>query len=143
MAFANRTYASMTVANNTVMDYLVDNNIISQKDTPKVFDSFLEACGRKLADIIIHDAWSGTTKIDDDNKLFALNFFLDKSRRSRAREISEIVDSIGGLESVSAIEAINNLRGFFFLNGKSGQKVKVFYTMTPEDEPRIQEVKFE
>ncbi|MES2125800.1 MAG: serine hydrolase domain-containing protein [Pseudomonadota bacterium] len=64
------------------------------------------------------------------------NFFLD---RSRADWIADTKDLLGKVISVGPLKADNLLRGSFVLTGEHGA-LKVSFTLTPEKDPKVQEL---
>jgi len=71
--------------------------------------------------------------------IVAENFFLDRSREDWMEHAREKLKSIGKVTSVGPISAENKLRGAFALIGEHG-KVNVKFTLTPEHEPKVQEI---
>jgi CubicO group peptidase (beta-lactamase class C family) len=69
----------------------------------------------------------------------AENFFLDRSRADWIAHTREKLEPIGKITSVGPIKAENQLRGGFALIGERGT-VNVKFTLTPEREPRVQEI---
>lgn len=71
--------------------------------------------------------------------IVAENFFLDRSREDWMAHAREKLEPIGKITSVGPIDAENALRGSFALIGERG-KVNVQFTLTPEHEPKVQEI---
>ena len=69
----------------------------------------------------------------------AENFFLDQSPEHRKREIEEVLNKAGTIQSASPIRPQNQLRGQFTLHG-SEKDAEVFFTLSPEKEPKVQAV---
>jgi len=69
----------------------------------------------------------------------AENLFLDRSREDWIAHAREKLEPIGSITSVGPIKAENGLRGSFLLNGERGT-VNVRFTLTPEREPKVQEI---
>ena len=67
------------------------------------------------------------------------NLFLDRSREDWIVHARDTLAPIGKITSVGPIEAENGLRGTFPLVGERGT-VNVKFTLTPEREPRVQEI---
>lgn len=67
------------------------------------------------------------------------NFFLDRSREDWIVHAREKLDPIGKVTSVGPIKAENQLRGSFALIGERGT-LDVKFTLTPEHEPKVQEI---
>lgn len=69
----------------------------------------------------------------------AENLFLDRSREDWIAHAREKLEPIGRITSVGPIKAENGLRGSFPLVGERGT-VNVKFTLTPEREPKVQEI---
>ncbi len=69
----------------------------------------------------------------------AENLFLDRSREDWIVHAREKLEPIGRITSVGPIKAENSLRGSFPLVGERGA-VNVRFTLTPEREPKVQEI---
>ncbi|MCC2954827.1 beta-lactamase family protein [Massilia sp. IC2-477] len=69
----------------------------------------------------------------------AENLFLDRSREDWIAYAREKLEPIGRITSVGPIKAENGLRGSFPLVGERG-RVDVKFTLTPEREPKVQEI---
>lgn len=69
----------------------------------------------------------------------AENLFLDRSREDWIAHAREKLEPIGKITSVGPIKAENGLRGSFPLHGERGT-VNVAFTLTPEREPKVQEI---
>jgi len=67
------------------------------------------------------------------------NFFLDRSREDWVAFAREKLEPIGKITEVGPIKPMNQLRGTFPLIGERGT-VKVIFTLTPEREPKVQEI---
>ena len=72
----------------------------------------------------------------------AENFFLDRSRQDWIVEARGKLDKIGKVMSVGPMTAENQLRGAFPLIGERGS-VQVAFTLSPEKEPKMQELNIE
>jgi CubicO group peptidase (beta-lactamase class C family) len=73
------------------------------------------------------------------NAIVAENFFLDRARADWMAHAREKLAPIGKITSVGPIKAENGLRGTFALIGERGV-VNVKFTLTPERDPRVQEL---
>jgi len=71
--------------------------------------------------------------------IVAGNFFLDRSREDWIAHAREKLAPIGKVTAVGPLKADNGLRGAFSLIGERGA-VDVRFTLTPEREPRVQEL---
>ncbi|MGX4642133.1 serine hydrolase domain-containing protein [Massilia sp. SYSU DXS3249] len=73
------------------------------------------------------------------NTIAADNLFLDRSRADWIVHVREKLEPIGKITAVGPVKAENQLRGSFALIGERGA-VDVKFTLTPEHEPRVQEI---
>ena len=76
---------------------------------------------------------------DLEAKILAENFYLDQSREDRMEEINGILEKAGSIENIQEIEPENQLRGAFNMEAENGV-VRVFYTLTPEKIPKVQQL---
>jgi len=131
--FSNRTYCSAGEANQTAMVHLLRDKLITS--TPRSNDT-LSIRSFQLLDCI-------SKSFDDkiSNEIFSLNFFLDKPKRLWIKDTEGIRDILANISTVSRVIPENDLRGTFEVTGTNGKKVKVYFTMTPENPPRIQTLK--
>jgi hypothetical protein len=70
--------------------------------------------------------------------LFAENFFLDNPIDSLRKQATALFTQVGEIKAVHQMVAQNNLRGTFVLEGANAS-LEVFFTLTPENPPLIQE----
>ena len=83
-------------------------------------------------------SWEGAT----ESGIFAENFFLDYFSVDLKKQASEDFKSIGNIVKVHEIIPENNLRGEFLIEGTTGSCI-VYFTLTPEANPLIQEYDIE
>jgi CubicO group peptidase (beta-lactamase class C family) len=83
--------------------------------------------------------WVRTGNPAVETQIMAENFFMDFSRERRRAEIQAILDRAGAIEAVEALKPENQLRGSFSLKAANGL-VSVFFTLTPENVPKVQEL---
>ena len=76
-------------------------------------------------------------KLNWENKIFAENFFLDRSKEKRTSEILEILEKAGAIKNVQKYTPRNQLRGDFDIQCENGN-INIFFTLTPEKTPKIQ-----
>jgi len=76
---------------------------------------------------------------DGKTKIFAENFFPDRSVDAWRKYSIELFNQIGKIKTVEELEPENQLRGHFNLVGEKG-KVNVFFTLTPENPALVQEL---
>jgi len=129
VSFSNRRYGAPGLPNEQVMDTLISVANLNPRQLPvsKILDQ------RKSELVALLPAWS------DDSTLFAENFYMDQTLELRKREIKQIFDKAGEIVSVGDIVPENQLRGSFII--QCGKKnVKIFFTLTPEINPLIQQL---
>lgn len=134
ISFANRTYANAGAINARVLDTLMFMTNLERRILPP--SDILNKRKDQLAEVLT------TWDEKQANAIFAENFFPDKSRDRWIKESKEVFDKVIRVDSVGPMEAENQLRGHFRIKGKSGA-VLVFFTLTPEKDPKIQQLSLE
>ena len=129
VSFSNRRYGSPGVGNEKILDTLISMANLKPRVLP--VSKILEARKNDLMKIIPN--WS------ESPTLFAENFYMDKPLDLRKKEIDEIFAQAGAIKSVGPLTAINQLRGYFTIEGEK-KKVGVFFTLTPENNPLVQQL---
>ncbi|MBB1287316.1 beta-lactamase family protein [Flavisolibacter sp. BT320] len=130
VCFSNVTYAPTTGINTQVLDTLVAMaNLRPRQVQPS---SILQTRKDQLVKLLPN--WQGA----ETSGIFAENFFLDYFTDSLRKEGSSIFEKAGKITNVGELKAQNGLRGSFLLEGEKGN-VEVFFTLTPEASPLIQE----
>ncbi len=131
ISFANRTYAGTGDANAQVELLLRREDRIEPRE--RVASPILQKRKEELQE------WLATWDEQLADEIMAENFFLDRSLEHRQREIEEVLDKAGAIESASPIRPRNQLRGQFTLHG-SEKDAEVFFTLSPEKDPKVQAV---
>jgi hypothetical protein len=133
VAFSNLTYASMGPPAWQALDTLVLLANLKKRILP------VSPTLKKVQDEIVKllPAWG-----DEHDSLFAENFFPDISKAYRKKETDSLLTKIGKITSVSKMKPENLLRGSFDLVGEKGT-IEVYFTLTPESEPKVQWLTFE
>ncbi len=72
-----------------------------------------------------------------EKEIVAANLYMDISRKRRENEARELLNQLGEVVSTGPVIPENQLRGSFLLKGKE-QNLRVYFTLTPEAEPRVQ-----
>ena len=83
-------------------------------------------------------SWEGAA----ESGIFAENFFLDYFNDDLNKQASDVFRSIGTIVKVHEVIPENNLRGEFLIEGTTGSCI-VYFTLTPEKNPLIQEYDIE
>jgi CubicO group peptidase (beta-lactamase class C family) len=133
VAFSNLTYANMGAPCNQALDTIVQ--LVQLKKRVLPVSPTLQKFQEQIVKLIPN--WS--TEYD---KMFAENFFPDISKELRKNQTDELLAKIGAIKSIGKIQPENLLRGGFDLVGEKGT-VEVYFTLTPEAEPKIQWLTFE
>lgn len=155
VVFSNRTYCSTGEANHQAMSHLLREGVISTAPLHNIptEEDILTSRSLQLLRCI-------QTDFSDDisHEIFASNFFQDKPKRLWLEETKDIRHLLCNdkVKSIGKVEPENNLRGSFLVSVNTSEKgspassstatdpvgkVKVFFTMTPENPPRIQTLK--
>jgi CubicO group peptidase (beta-lactamase class C family) len=130
VSFANLTYANTGVINAQVLDTLITLAGL----TPRVLPPSPVLQQRKDALVKLLPHWNNAQA----SGLFAENFFLDNPVDSLRKQAAALFAQAGEIKAVHQMVAQNNLRGTFILEGTEGS-IEVFFTLTPENPPLIQE----
>lgn len=114
----------------------------------KVLDSVIKLAGLKPRNIpvstILNQRKSELVKLlpnftnAKQSGIFAENFFDDYYTDSLVKQATAAFQTIGKVTSIEELIPENQLRGSFFINGEKG-KMKIFFTLTPENPALIQE----
>ena len=72
-----------------------------------------------------------------ETEILAENFFQDKSRKHRMKEIQNVLDKAGEIRIIGDIDPENQLRGSFNIQARNGV-INVSFTLSPENDPKIQ-----
>ncbi len=129
VSFSNRRYGSPGFANDQVIDTLITLAGLKPRTLPP--SKILEQ--RKTELMKLFPDWS------ESPELFADNFYLDKTLVLRKSEINAIFENAGAIKAVGPITPFNQLRGIFEIQCEK-KKVSVFFTLTPENNPLIQQL---
>jgi CubicO group peptidase (beta-lactamase class C family) len=130
VSFANLTYANTGVINAQVLDTLITLAGL----TPRVLPPSPVLQQRKDALVKLLPHWNNAQA----SGLFAENFFLDNPIDSLRKQAAALFARAGEIKAVHQMVAENNLRGTFVLEGANAS-LEVFFTLTPENPPLIQE----
>ena len=132
MSFANLTYAGTSTLNLAVLDTIVTLAGLKPRTLP--VSDILEK--RKNQFVKILPNWDGAEK----SGLFAENFFLDNRVKDLVERTKKLYEEAGSLTKVGPMMPLNQLRGTFLLAGEK-KDLEIFFTLTPEKNPLIQQVR--
>ena len=158
ISFGNRTYSPMWSVNATALDMIIYHPFEGVDEGERVL---MARCYTQPPSALalraiqvkreISMLWCNEDKLktlsDSDgwnrNDIFAENFFLDHSLRSRHEELLNLMAKVGGgFSSISDIVPLNQLRASFVLTGIAGKKINVLFTLTPTQPPKVQSLNF-
>lgn len=132
--FGNRTYAGASRLSAPILDSLISRAGLKPLALPP--SAILEQRKNELMTFLPN--WKDAEK----SNIFAENFFPDYPIGSLKQTATELFGRIGTVKEVTPVEPENNLRGSFDIVGEKG-KLRVYFTLSPEHEPRIQEYRIQ
>lgn len=130
-AFTNLRYGPVYGPTAKALAILVERADLGPR--PVAVSPILATRHRQVAQLL--QSWDASL----GSEIAAENLFLDRSREDWIVHAREKLDPIGKITSVGPIKAENQLRGSFPLIGERGT-VTVKFTLTPEREPKVQEI---
>ncbi|MBD0332358.1 MAG: beta-lactamase family protein, partial [Chitinophagaceae bacterium] len=130
IVFANVTYAPTTFVNVQVLDTLITLAQLQPRQLPP--SQILQQRKNELMKLL--PDWSGAEK----SRIFSENFFPDNPVDSLRKEARTLFDRMGKMVRVGEMMPQNQLRGSFVIEGEK-TNTEVFFTLTPENPPLIQE----
>jgi len=131
LSFANLTYAGTGAVNSRVAALLIEKAKLPRRTLPP--SALLRTRTAQVARLV--QTWDESLAA----ALVAENFFLDRSRAAWRDLAADTLAKAGKITAVGEIVPENQLRGTFALQGEKG-RVDVFFTLTPEADPRLQEL---
>jgi len=131
VSFANLTYAGTGSINLKALDTL----IAIAKLKPRVLPPSTILKQRKDELIKLLPDW----KQAESSGIFAENFFPDNPIDSLKKQSASLYAKAGKIIRIGEIIPENNLRGSFVIEGEKSN-IEVFFTLTPENPPLIQEL---
>jgi CubicO group peptidase (beta-lactamase class C family) len=130
ISFANLTYGAPSLANAIALDTLIQLAGLKPRALPP--SEILVKRQQQIVDALQN--WS-----DDQLGIFAENFFLDLSLDRWKAKSKKILDEAGAIKSIGDLRPENQLRGSFTIVCEK-KSIEVFFTVTPEAEPLIQQL---
>ncbi len=132
IALANRTYAPASKGVSKAVEILLDHGKLLPREVRP--SPILQRRKTQVAEWVL--SWD--QKLGDE--IAADNFFLDHSREDWMKTARDLFNQAGRIISVGELAPRNQLRGTFPMNGEHGV-VNVWFTLTPERDPKVQELK--
>jgi len=133
IALANLTYAGLGTSNLAVLDTLIAIAGLQPRQLPP--SDILDKRKDQLVQLL--PEWSGAAT----SGIFAVNFFKDYSVDSLRKICKGLYEKAGRIKSVGSVQPENQMRGEFILEGEKAD-IHVFFTLTPENPPLIQQINF-
>ena len=132
ISFANLTYAGTSPPTAKAGALLIEKAKLPRRTLPP--STILETRKQQVAQLV--QSWDAQLAAE----IVAENFFPDRSREDWIARSRETLGRIGTVQSIGEIVPANQLRGTFPIVGENG-RVNVFFTLTPEKNPRLQELR--
>lgn len=132
VVFANRTYADLSNACYAVLDTIV--TLAGLQPRQPAVSPILQKRKQELLQVL--PEWQLTNA-----EPFADNFFLDVSIDTLRQRFGRMYRQAGNIVQVGEIRPRNQLRGSFTLQGEKAD-IELFFTLSPENPPRIQQLKY-
>lgn len=129
VAFANRTYAPASAANEEAMAVIFEESGIAPRALPA--SALLKRRAEQVARLV--QTWDEGL----GSEILAENFYLDQPRRLRMEAAQGILDEAGAIASVGPVTPANQLRGTFVMRGEQ-KDIEVFFSLSPEVVPKVQ-----
>ena len=133
-SFANITYAGTGATNAKVATLLLEKAKLPPRTLP--VSRILAQRKQQLASLLRDAAWDERLGAE----ILAENFFPDRARADWIAQTRTTLAQTGKISSVGPLVPLNQLRGTFPLIGANG-RVDVFFTLTPEASPKVQELR--
>ena len=130
LAFANRTYAPMGYINLRVLDTIIKIAELQPRQLPA--SAILEKRKNELVQLL--PQWNNA----ESSGIFAENFFPDYPIDSLKKSAAELFAKAGKITRIKEMIPENQLRGSFIIEG-SNANIRVYFTLSPENPPLIQE----
>ncbi|MGN6801667.1 MAG: hypothetical protein ACTHJN_07170, partial [Ginsengibacter sp.] len=134
VVFGNLTYAPMGAVLTDAIDSLLNWAQLEPRVLPA--SSILEKRKQQIMSLL--PSWNNARQ----SGIFADNFFDDYFIADLQKESGEAFKKAGKILSVSDVVATNQLRGYFIIKGEKGN-IKIWFSLSPEPDPKIQAFKME
>jgi CubicO group peptidase (beta-lactamase class C family) len=132
VAFSNCTYGAMSTLTLPLLDTILAISKIQPYELPASL--ILEQRKNELVKLL--PDWSNM----ESSLIFAENFFPDYPIDSLRKQARELFIKAGKIKTISPVHPLNQLRGFFYIEGEN-TVIRISFTLSPEHDPKIQEYK--
>jgi CubicO group peptidase (beta-lactamase class C family) len=130
VSLSNRTYAGLGATNASVLDTLLKLADLKPLNLP--VSKILSQRQQEIVKVI--QSWE-----PNDQTIFAENFFLDRSLDHWKTDTKKFWEEAGTIQKVKTLRPENQLRGTFVIECEK-KNLNVFFTLTPEQEPLVQQL---
>ena len=130
VAFANRTYAGVGTVNMQVLDTIIKLAQLQPRALPG--SRILEQRKNELVKLL--PDWTSA----EQSGIFAENFFPDYPMDTLKKYARDLYNKAGKIISVKEMQAENQLRGSFIMEGEK-TNIEIYFTVSPENPALIQE----
>ena len=132
VSLANRTYSPAASINNTVLNLILEKAKLQPRALPA--SAILEQRKNELLKFL--PDWNNAT----NSPIFAENFFGDHSAELRRQATQALFNKAGQIQRIGDLKPQNNLRGAFLIHAARAT-LEIYFTLSPENPPLIQEFK--
>lgn len=133
ISFSNLTYGATFGINRAVMSTILEQSELTTY-TPVAAPMLLDR--KKNLEAVLF-AWQSAV----ESGLFADNFFQDNSLEDLIDKSTTLKAAAGDIQAIGELVPENRLRGTFVIDGNKAD-IQVYFTLTPEAEPLIQELRW-
>lgn len=133
VSFSNLTYGGLGFPNSMAIDTLLK----MAKLKPRVLPVSVILLQKQKEIVDLLQSWS-----DDKITILAENFLMDHSLESWKKSSAKILEESGKMIKVGALVPENQLRGYFTIECEK-KDIDVFFTLTPEIVPMLQQLDVE
>jgi CubicO group peptidase (beta-lactamase class C family) len=130
VSLSNLTYGGMGSTNAKALDTLI--YIANLKPRTLPVSTILQQRQNEIVELI--QSWS----VEKQN-ILAENFLLDQSLEAWKKATTKILGEAGKIIRINELIPENQLRGIFVIEGEK-KNIEVFFTLTPEQIPLIQQL---
>ncbi len=132
VVFGNKTYNSFASTTMPILDTLLA--LTGTKPPPLQPSKILEQRRNELLQLL--PDWKDAER----SPIFAENFFPDNPIDTLQEKSRLVFEKAGKIKTITAMVPLNQLRGHFDLIGEKAG-VRIFFTLSPETDPKIQALK--
>lgn len=137
VSFSNSTYADLCHINEIILERIVKLGDLKTRQLSNSY--FLSQRKEQLIDVLIKNNWNLST--NEFEQIFTENFFLDQNLELRRKTSENFFNQIGTIVTIRELIPKNQLRGNFLIDGERAT-LHIAFSLSPENPPLIQELKF-